>query len=233
MKKVLIVLLAVLYMAPTQKVQAQGNGGAAVAAGVAGLLAIGGAIAAIEELKESFELRATQEILSTTDMANFKLQIFDLKGGVKAKDVGDVSIVAFRVNDWGNSKRYVLLALLSRNWRNANGVDYTKVKWDLIDRDQWLDMASFYVNLASKKDATTPESVAGMKIVNRGVKEGKKITIPFSGISGDTYLVGNYSNEYKIVFNEKSFSLFLKETTDLVQLRRGTIIDIHDFLRQP
>ena len=44
------------------------------------------------------------------------------------------------------------------------------------------------------------------------------------------YLVSDYSDEIKLIFNERSLGIFLKETRDLVQIRRGTLISTHNFL---
>ena len=33
----------------------------------------------------------------------------------------------------------------------------------------------------------------------------------------------------KLIYNERSLGMFLKETRDLVQIERGDIIEIHDF----
>ena len=49
---------------------------------------------------------------------------------------------------------------------------------------------------------------------------------------GDTYLTSDFSNEFRIVFNEKSLGLFLKSTSDLVQISRGAIISSHEFLNK-
>jgi hypothetical protein len=34
----------------------------------------------------------------------------------------------------------------------------------------------------------------------------------------------------KLVYNENSLGIFIKKTGDLVQMRRGNVIDIHEFL---
>jgi len=53
--------------------------------------------------------------------------------------------------------------------------------------------------------------------------------VPFYKISGDMYVVTDYSNEMKFIYNERSLGIFLKDTGDLVQIGRGSIIEIHDF----
>ena len=68
--------------------------------------------------------------------------------------------------------------------------------------------------------------------MNRGVKDGGKFIVEFDKIGGDTYLTSDFSNEFRIVFNEKSLGLFLKSTSDLVQISRGAIISSHEFLNK-
>jgi len=43
------------------------------------------------------------------------------------------------------------------------------------------------------------------------------------------YVVTDYSSNMKLIYNEKSLGIFLKETKNLVQIGRGDIIKIHEF----
>ena len=67
------------------------------------------------------------------------------------------------------------------------------------------------------------------KVVNKGVKVKSKLVIPFFKLTGDMYVVTDYSSEMKLLYNERSLGIFLKATSDLVQIGRGDIIKIHDF----
>ena len=53
--------------------------------------------------------------------------------------------------------------------------------------------------------------------------------IPFYKLGGDMYVVTDYSDQMKFIYNERSLGIFLKETKDLVQIGRSEIIKIHDF----
>jgi hypothetical protein len=53
--------------------------------------------------------------------------------------------------------------------------------------------------------------------------------MPFFKLYGDMYVVTDYSDGMKLINNERSLSIFLKETKDLVQIRRSEISKIHDF----
>ena len=59
-----------------------------------------------------------------------------------------------------------------------------------------------------------------------------KFILKFDKIGGDVYLSSDYSNEFKVVFNEKSLGLYLKETQNLIQVRRKSIIKAHGHLNE-
>ena len=86
-----------------------------------------------------------------------------------------------------------------------------------------------YIKTASGVDLTIDE-VAQSKIVNTGVKQGAKFILRFEKIGGDVYLTSDYSDEFKVVFNERSLGLYLKATRDLIQVRRKAIIKAHNHL---
>lgn len=55
------------------------------------------------------------------------------------------------------------------------------------------------------------------------------LVLPFLKLSGDTYVTKDYSQEFKMVYNESSMGLYIKSLKDLVQLRRSSINKIQDF----
>ena len=55
------------------------------------------------------------------------------------------------------------------------------------------------------------------------------MTIPFYQLSGDMYVVTDYSNDMKFIYNERSLGIFLKDTRDLVQIKRSSLIELHEF----
>ena len=220
------------------KAKSQNNEGAAAAA--AGLLAIGAGIAAIEQLKEQLEQKAVEEVLTAyPSLVNFELKTGSLKG-TKMKDLSSVGIVTFEIMDLDSSEKFVLFAFLSNGWSNQFGVDYSKLKWKLFSRNEWNKLMQAYIKTASKIEISI-DDVASSKIVNKGVQQNKKFIIEFSKIKGDVYYTSDYSDEFKIVFNERSLGLYLKESNpdefrrggprgDLVQIRRKSIIKAHSFL---
>ena len=237
MKKLFIVVLVAAMLIPSSA-KSQNNDGAAAAA--AGILAIGAGIAAIEQLKEQLEQKAVEEVLTAyPNLINFELKTGSLKG-TKMKDLSSVGIVTFEIKDLDTSNKYVLFAFLSNGWSNQFGVDYSKLKWKLFTRNEWNKLMQAYIKTASKIEISI-EDVASSKIVNKGVQQNKKFIIEFSKIKGDVYYTSDYSDEFKIVFNERSLGLYLKQSNpdefrrggprgDLVQIRRNSIIRAHSFL---
>tara|TARA_B000000532_G_C18820081_1_gene385513 strand:- start:81 stop:803 length:723 start_codon:yes stop_codon:yes gene_type:complete len=237
MKKLFTIALVIFMLIPS-KAKSQNNEGAAAAA--AGLLAIGAGIAAIEQLKEQLEQKAVEEVLTAyPSLVNFELKTGSLKG-TKMKDLSSVGIVTFEIKDLDSSEKFVLFAFLSNGWSNQFGVDYSKLKWKLFSRNEWNKLMQAYIKTASKIEISI-DDVASSKIVNKGVQQNKKFIIEFSKIKGDVYYTSDYSDEFKIVFNERSLGLYLKESNpdefrrggprgDLVQIRRKSIIKAHSFL---
>ena len=237
MKKLFTIVLVILMLIPS-KAKSQNNEGAAAAA--AGLLAIGAGIAAIEQLKEQLEQKAVEEVLTAyPSLVNFELKTGSLKG-TKMKDLSSVGIVTFEIKDLDSSEKFVLFAFLSNGWSNQFGVDYSTLKWKLFSRNEWNKLMQAYIKTASKIEISI-DDVASSKIVNKGVQQNKKFIIEFSKIKGDVYYTSDYSDEFKIVFNERSLGLYLKESNpdefrrggprgDLVQIRRKSIIKAHYFL---
>ncbi|WP_235856516.1 hypothetical protein [Flagellimonas oceanensis] len=101
----------------------------------------------------------------------------------------------------------------------------------MIDKEEWTKMMATYVRVASGEwvNKSVEENLAQGKIVNKGVRVNGKMAIPFYKLSGDMYVVTDYSDEMKFIYNERSLGIFLKGTQDLVQIGRGSLIDIHEF----
>lgn len=239
MKKITLVFLIVLSIIP-KNLHSQ-NEGEAIAAIAGGLLAIGAGVAAVEQMKEQAELTATEWILSNqAELENFSLKTLDFDGK-KLKDISSASVMTFKIQEFEpndkpklTGKKQILFAFTSRGWISEYGIDFSKVKWHLIDSDEWMNMMISYTKVASEKtnENLIKESLKDGKIVNKGVKTKKGDDIPFYKLEGDMYLVTDYSPEMKIVYNEKSLGIFLKETRDLVQISRSSIIEIHEFFNE-
>jgi len=237
MKKTALLILVIITLFQPKTTHAQDTG--AVVAGAAGaLLAIGAGIAAVEQMKERAELTATEWILSNNpELVNFSLQTLDFNGK-KLKDMSDTSVITFKIQEFVpedkpelNGKKQILLGFTSYGWINEYGIDFDKIRWFLIDSSEWLQMMTSYTKVASGEtnDNYIKEQLTNGKIVNKGIKVKSKTTIPFYQLSGDMYVVTDYSPEMKFIYNEKSLGIFLKETNNLIQMGRGSVIEIHDF----
>lgn len=242
MKKTLIVI-SIFHLFSINKISAQNNDAALAA--VAGAVAIGSAIASIENLKEQVELSATEWFLSNNgDVVNFRLKTLDMKGK-KLKDMSSTSVITFKIQEFDpfklpkssdsftklDGKKYVLLSFTSSGWLNDNGINLDRLRWFIVDEEKWIDMMVSYVKAASgKNDKDLIENtLRSGKIVNLGVKVKSKNVIPFYKIGSDMYLTIDYDENMKFIYNEKSFGIYLKETKDLVQMSRNVVIDIHKF----
>ena len=238
MKKIILLsVLSILILSP-KKIQAQKNvADAAVVVG--GLLALGSSIAAFKIMEEQLELSATEWVLSNRDdLSNFYLEVINFNSA-KISDISNTTVVAFKVHEMEmngvpsiTGKRRVLFCFTSRGWVTDSGVDVSKISWFLINEDEWLNMMVSYVKVASenKDEASIRELLPLAQIEKKGIKLKKKIVLPFYKINGDSYLVSDYSDKMKLVYNEKSLGIFLKETKVLVQLSRNSLRDVHDFL---
>lgn len=240
MKKWTIVLLIIILLAPKQS-KAQNNGAAAAVAVGAGLLAIGAGIAAVEDMKERAELTATQWVLANhPELNSFSLKTLDFNGK-KTKDMSATSVISFKIQEFNptdnpklDGKKQVLLAFTSYGWISDQGIDFNKVSWYLIDSTEWLNMMVAYAKVSSKEKNETilKEALSNGVVVNKGIKAKGKSEIPFFKLEGDMYLVTDYSSEMKLIYNEKTLGIFLKNTGNLVQMGRTAVIDTHEFLFQ-
>ncbi|APY12109.1 hypothetical protein BWZ22_13095 [Seonamhaeicola sp. S2-3] len=236
MKKLLLFIIIGLTLLPKQA-QTQ-NDGAAVAAVAGGLVAIGAGIAAVKQMEEQAELTATQWILSNhPELTSFSLKTLAFNGK-KLKDISAASVITYKIQEFTptndpvlDGKKQVLFGFTSHGWISEYGIDFEKVQWFLVDETEWMNMMVAYVKVSSneKNEASLKETLAKGKVVNKGVKIKSKLIVPFFKLTGDMYVVTDYSPRLKLLYNERSLGIYLKETMDLVQIGRGDIIDIHEF----
>ncbi|SDB30713.1 hypothetical protein SAMN03097699_0618 [Flavobacteriaceae bacterium MAR_2010_188] len=234
MKRFLLLILIAILLIPQQS-KAQDEGVAALAGG---LLAIGAGIAAVEQMKEQAELTATQWVLSNhPHMKSFSLKSLSFDGK-KLKDISATSVITYKIQQFTpkddpelDGKKDVLFGFTSPGWISEYGINFDRVKWFLKDDKEWMNMMVAYSKVASeeKNESTLREILQDGKVVNRGVKGKGKMDISFFKMSSDMYVVTDYSDEMKLLYNERSLGIFLKEISDLVQIGRGDIIDIHEF----
>ena len=237
MKKIILILVIGCLILPS-KTKAQ-NDGAVADAAVGGLLAIGSAVASIEKFREQLEHKAVEEILKNHSMTNFKIKTSTLDG-VSAKDASSVSVVTYKVYNYDNNKKYILFCFLSSGWTNENGVDFNKVKWKIFGGADWNNLIKVYIETATRKKISI-EDVKICKIDKKGVLIDKKYISTFRKMDGDTYATNDYSDEFKIVYNEGMLGLFIKKMNgtkteytnskgSLVQIRKKAITRAHYYM---
>jgi hypothetical protein len=242
MKKNITLLLILVCLIP-QNLQAQKND-AAIAAGVGALATIAVGVASIEKMKEQVELRATEHILNKyPDLNRFLLTTLDFDGK-KLTDMSSVSVITFVLREFDVLKhvrkdevifknKMVLFAFTSKGWINENGVNFNKIMWHLVTVDEWLNMMTAYSKLASgeEDEVLIKKALQEGAIVKKGIRANKsEYDINFYRIEGDMYLVSDYSDKFKFVYNERSFGIYLKETKDLVQIGKMELARIHQHL---
>lgn len=201
-------------------------------------MAIGAGIAAVKQMEERAELTATQWILSNNpEITSFSLKTLSFDGK-KLKDMSETSVITYKIQEFIpsdkpelNGRKQVLFGFTSQGWINQYGIDFNKISWFLIDNDEWFNMMTSYVKVSSSEsnDNTIMKTLREGKVVNKGVRVKSKLVIPFYKLNGDMYVVTDYSSKLKLIYNERSLGIFLKETGNLVQIGRGDIIEIHEF----
>lgn len=225
MQKSLLIILLLLFVT---KSYSQKNEGAAVAAGIlAGALFTG---LTIEAVKETLEQEAVEYIFSEYPKANaFQIKTSSLDG-TKISDLSNVSAVSYEYIDLISSTKYILMAFTSKGWWNDNGVNYNRISWRRFDRDQWNSLIKAFLESTSKNVNITLEQIKNGKLDDSGFKSGKEMLVSYPRVNGDIYLAKDYDENIKVVFNEKSFNIFLKETRDLVKMKRSVVNKLHNFI---
>ena len=195
-------------------------------------------IAAVKQMEERAELTATQWILSNNpELTSFSLKTLSFNGK-KVKDMSATSLITYKIQEFTpgdkpelDGRKQVLFGFTSQGWITEYGIDFEKVKWSLVDEHEWMNMMISYVKVASREsdDNNVKNVLKEGKVVNKGIKVKSKLVVPFYKLGGDMYVVTDYSDDMKLIYNERSLGIFLKETGNLVQIGRGDIIEIHAF----
>lgn len=203
-----------------------------------GIASVIAGVSGVKYLEEQAEYAATQWVLSNKPtLTSFSLKTMDFDGK-KVKDLSTTTLITYEIQEFVpsdnpelNGNRYVLFCFTSAGWINSYGIDLNRIKWVFVDKNEWIDIMVAYVQVSSaEKDYDIiKETLQKGLVVNKGVKVDGDLTIPFYRLSNDMYLVTEYSSEMKLIYNERSLGVFLNETKDLVQIARGTIIQIHVF----
>lgn len=202
------------------------------------IIAVSNVVLSIKQMEAQAEHTATEWILNNyPNLTNFSLKTLDFENK-KVTDMSDASVITYTIQEFVpgdnpkvDGKKYILFGFTSTGWISDYGINFNRVLWYLVDSDEWMNMMTAYVKTASSEenDSFIKETLLNGKIVNRGVRVRSSLTIPFYKMSRDLYAVTDYNNLIKLVYNERSLGIYLKETSNLVQIGRNKIINIHDF----
>ena len=147
MKK--LILIFIIFLIPLSNIYSQkrGNAAAVVGSAIVGGIAAGVTYNALRKsLEESFENRATEWVLSNDTITDFKLSIIKFDA-VKDEDFQNVTAVPFIVQPKDIEHSYIILFVLSRGWQNQFGIDFTKVKPIIMNREYWGELMKAYLNI--------------------------------------------------------------------------------------
>ena len=208
----LIILNSLSYNSISQR---KNNAGVAsgVASGIVTGLAAGITYNALRKsLEETFENNATEWVLSNDTITDFKLSIIRFDA-VKDEDFQNVTAIPFIVQPKEIENSYIILFVLSRGWQNQFGIDFTKVKPIIMDREYWGRLMKAYLNICGQFQVDDINNIQTyLKIPASFVlsEEDKK--------SGDFLYINKYSSSGQISLQrlrKTSYKMSLSSLNDI------------------
>lgn len=217
--------------------------------------ALGVALAGLEtiktigEVREQAEFKASEHILSKYDnIKKFNLRA-SLFSGTDWNNLKKTSIMPFEVYEYdikdkadGDydliiTKRYILICYGYPGFINEYGLKYELAYWELIDKDKWFNRMKKYVRLSSNTNLDIEKTLKQGNITHKGVTETdsriSKLAIEFYELDKDSYLVSDYSDDFKYIYKDRSLVMFNKISNRLCTIDPQTIIHISKFLKEP
>jgi hypothetical protein len=252
MKKVLFLSLFLIQLIQPN-LQAQNK--AATAAGIVAAGVLTGLFVAnsIENVKEGFERNMLEWVLSNKQF-NEKIE-FELKlikwEVTKKEDLSMVTVIGYLYKE-KNKEPIVLLNSCSPGWMNENGVNFQYVNVYEIKKEYWGKLMQSYFDLSladnvfekitveniltfNDKGQETRQTLSDLKsITNNNIefegKNGKSKSSFKVTENGDTHIVRDFDEKFIIDFNEGNFNLFLKNTKDIIRIKKGFLVDVTKIL---
>tara|TARA_Y100000766_G_C18775534_1_gene540554 strand:+ start:27 stop:905 length:879 start_codon:yes stop_codon:yes gene_type:complete len=112
---------------------------------------------------------------------------------------------------------------ISNSSKSSQSTSFVKNTYDIvIKRLTKTNYYNFY------KDSLI--SISELNISSYGLKKDGKIIYPFYNLKGDDYLVADFSKDYKLIANERSMGLYLKNHYESILIQRRLMNKIHAFL---
>lgn len=88
--------------------------------------------------------------------------------------------------------------------------------------------STYHLYKMSSNDA----DIAKVELTADGLKYDRDLVVPFYNLGGDDYLIYDYNDSYKLVTNENSMGIYLKETEDFVLMSRNIINKVHETINE-
>ncbi len=201
----------------------------ASAAGVLGGALTFGALTPV--VIEQFEHEAVEWVLSNDTLREFKLKLLQFEA-TKIDNFNNISAVPFIVKPSRLENSYVLMFVLSPGWWNQYGVEYTKIKPLIINRELWDKITLKYLNISGLVQVESLNKIPTFtleknqkNISNDDIKSGKIIVRAASQKLGDAVIYKRneefrkFSEFHDISKNKIQFSnpkLGINETRPLI-----------------
>ena len=101
----------------------------------------------------------------------------------------------------------------------------------LVSKDEngWIRVKEF-TPATMGDDGFLYRTIGECKLKKDGLYDRDGMVLPLRSSLENQFLVKDYSSNFKIVYSDESFGLFLKKTGELVKLRRQAANEIHLFL---
>lgn len=272
MKKLLLLFISLSTFLPNS-LKSQNDGAAAAAAGVAAIAGIL-ALSSVDDYEDILELDAVEYVISNRPEINqFILKNLKTGSTTDKRTQSSGQYIPFGLTYYidGQSFQELLLMTASPGWINEYGVDYKKISYTFLKRDDYKDLLMTYLNLGSPwefedennikevlvKDPKRNDILLYDRVERPGkspiflskisyrlfelsfAKEGAKAKnknsgkteqiIGFRNFGENAYKIKEYSDVFKVVYNEYSLGLFYIPNEELTTLNHSTINTITQF----
>jgi len=147
MRKFIVALLTIFYLNSVQSQTPEAAGAAVAGAIIAGLATA----IAVDKVIDQLEWRATEYVLSTRpEVTEFILDNLKLMNN-HIWDHSSAQYIPFGLTYFidGKYHKELIIMTCSPNWINENGLDYSKISYEIMTKDSVLQMFLSFINMAS------------------------------------------------------------------------------------
>ncbi len=239
-----ITILIIIIFSFTKSVKAQTE--AATAA--AGVIAIAAAAFTVDRMIESLERNMVEWVLVNKNLnSNDKFELSLLRFNVtKKSELSNVQVFAYYYRKEGSEKE-ILLNVCSPGWLSESGVNFTYITTYSFNKEYWTSIMESFINLSKPKnlknkyikvDSIPTTSYFNDKLEYYGMSkireigkskntfESGNVFVYNENLNGDTHVIQDFDDNFKIDFNEGNLNLFIKKTSNLIRLKREYVLDL-------